>query len=788
MRLLLILLLAPSLWAADSDLIRQWSEAAPAERGRLRERIEADARRRGFVEARCVLVTVGERVYTLAELFTQVLEPALLLEPDLDASDDFGLRPQHLIALDALNALRKVYEPPAPVSVAALNLLLAYGRDALHAWKLPPRVRLRFFMQVLSNVRALEGRVLPDETTGWIVHDGILPLLLGMGRRFPDHRAIRESISEAASLLSLPSVLDESAQSQLAALATGAHARTILLRAYRRGRLDDLGVRALTRSAIAQARDDDAFLAGAAPLILELLSDDRVPTALRAEIVKLLLNRMAAETPLRATAAELLAAAYGEIPQSMDAWRGRFERSGVVPRVVGSEVYRFLQVVLLRRDRDGSPEPVRVVRRDVKLHQSIRAADGTFVGMLVRAADGEHADFLGPSPGLRGVPDNRLLRRTLVLERIAIRFYGARDEEMELSVALPRDESEPVPLRGARLSHVLDIVRERLERTQSAEEKRGLVDLLVRIGTPAARELAVKHSVGAANASSLLELLETGDQTAAPKLLERVADLDPAERERALAAILAVGDADLRAKVVEFAQTAPIEVAALAADALMQDGAADGVFALLRHTNRYARLCGVALSLRLTTNAGSLRIHPREKVDMEALAKATAAAFPSKMGGIWRGLGKWLPAAIREPEKVRSKRGDYLGLGPKRIAPSTFARNWTAHVRDGKQTKAWRHLPPYLLDPVNPGREIRPERMEELLDALEKRLERADLRRSWIDTFAVLAAVQSGLEFDTEYLELARIRLKRIAGKGAPAAARRKPGIYWPIWAAKNTK
>ena len=49
-------------------------------------------------------------------------------------------------------------------------------------------------------------------------------------------------------------------------------------------------------------------------------------------------------------------------------------------------------------------------------------------------------------------------RRRLQLERISIRTFGPRGEEIELCVTLPEDASEPVPVDGATLGQVVDLV------------------------------------------------------------------------------------------------------------------------------------------------------------------------------------------------------------------------------------------------------------------------------------------------------------------------------------------
>jgi len=787
------LLLAADLLAApgEREILARWADAGPGERLELSEELERIMAARRFVEARCVLVAVGERTYTLAELFGEILEPALRTPVEDQGDDDLGLAPLHLAAIDALARLREVHAAPAPVDAATLNLLLTYARDALNAWQLPPRVRLRLFMEVLENVRGIEERARPDARTAWIVNDGILPALLGMARQFRRDAKTRESISKAASLLSMPSILDAGALAHLASLAQGSDARAILRRAYQRGRLDDLGVAALARSLVAQGKDDDAVLAGAAPLLLELLADADVPASVRGEIVDLVLDRMAPVAPLRDAAAELLAVAYGEPPRPLAEFANRRAgNAGPIPLADAGETFRFLQVVMLRPREGAAPEPTRVVRRDVALFRPIYGAGREFVGILVPSADGSHADFLGPSPGHRGELDNRLLRRTLVLERIAIRAYGAKGEQLELCVALPLDGSEPVPVEGARLDHVLDLIRSRLERTQDAAENASLADLLVRIGTPAAREMAVRFARGADDAGALLTLVEKGDASVAKPLLAQIDKLEAAELERALAGLLALGDEGVTGQVRTLAKEAKVSIALPAGDALLKAGDVSGVRALLRHEDKYARLGGAGLALRLTPLAGGLRIIPREEVSPDELAKLTEEAFPEKLGVCWKELRRWLPNAIRKPEGVRSARGEYAllfdGKGRPELTPSQFARKWTGIVREGKFETYWPWALGLVLSPEQPGRDMPAKALAEFLDAFEKRLDNPDLRAAWVDSWLVLAVVQSGLEFDTEYLEMADARLRRLAGDAAPAGARRKPGIYWPIWAASR--
>ena len=777
--------------AEEARILAAWNDAGPAERIWMRGELDRIERARAYVEARCVLVSFDDKTYTLAELFEQVLDPALETPLLARGDDDIGLQKAHHDAMRALRVLRAAHRAPAPVGTATLNLMLGYARRVLDAWVLSPRARLNLLMEVLENVRVLEGRAQPDARTAWLVREAILPSLLGLARRYADYPPVQEAISKAASRLSMPSVLEPTAIATLASLTTSSDSRRLLRSAYRRGNLPDIGIGALARSVIADAQDDDAYLAGAAPLLLELLGDRRVSARDRGKMVDLIIERYAAVEVLRPLAENLLAAAYGAPPAPLTEWRTRREASpGPIDHPRGGETFRLLQVVMLKPAAGGPPEPALVVRSDVPYFQPVHSRSGEFLGMLVPSAHGDHADFVGPTPRLRGAMDNRIVRRTLRLGQLSVRFEGAHDEEIELYVALPRDGSEPIPLDDARLEHVLAFVRDRLESTQDTVENRALVGLLVRIGTPAARRMAVRFARSAEHASSLLELIEDGDASAAGPLLDRIADLGDAERMRAFGAVLARGDATLLARVAALAADAPIDIAAPAADALLNAGDAAGVHALLRHKDRYARLCGAALALRLTPLAQGLRIVPNKPVDLAALAKLATAAFPKAMGGAWRQLGAWLPTALTDPDKARTDRSAYpslfAGKGRPKVGPARFAQIWTAAIKGGKAKGRWPALVPYVLMPKNPGRGMKPRALEALLDALEAKAGSDPLRRAWIDSLVVLAAVQSGLEFDTRFLELADKRLRRVAGQKTPRQAARKPGLAWPIWAARD--
>ena len=196
---------------------------------------------------------------------------------------------------------------------------------------------------------------------------------------------------------------------------------------------------------------------------------------------------------------------------------------------------------------------------------------------------------------------------TLELERISVKTFGVLGEYIELCVALPEDRSEPVPVHGARLEHVLDLLRARLDRSGDEAELADLVRLLVRVGTPAARETAVARAQTPGAVAELLPLAEKGYEPALRKLLRHIAALAYVERERALAAAVRAGLAD---RVRELCLHEDVSVAALAGDALLAVGDARGVRVLLRHKNIYARAAGTSLALRLTPLAGKLRVTP----------------------------------------------------------------------------------------------------------------------------------------------------------------------------------
>ena len=79
-------------------------------------------RARRFVEARPILIRLGDKSYTLAELFQEILEPALGQPLEPRNASDLGLLDTHRNALKAREVLRAAYEPPAPVHTGTLTL------------------------------------------------------------------------------------------------------------------------------------------------------------------------------------------------------------------------------------------------------------------------------------------------------------------------------------------------------------------------------------------------------------------------------------------------------------------------------------------------------------------------------------------------------------------------------------------------------------------------------------------------------------------------------------------
>ncbi len=476
-------------------------------------------------------------------------------------------------------------------------------------------------------------------------------------------------------------------------------------------------------------------------------------------------------------------------PKTLEAYRtARADERGPVVGPSARRVYRFLQVLLVQPARDEPPAVTRVVRSDTSPYKPVytRAGGGRgFVGVLAPSPGGRHADFLGPPPGEAGARDLRLIRRTLELERISVKTYGELGQYIELCVALPEDRSEPVPVHGARLEHVLDLLRARLDRSGDEAELADLVRLLVRVGTPAARKIAVARAKTPGAVAALLPLAEKGHDGASRKLLGHIATLTNVQRERALAAAVRAGLAD---RVRKLCGHEDVSVAALAGDALLAVGDARGVRVLLRHKNIYARAAGTSLALRLTPLAGKLRVTPESDDVVKDIAELCRTAFSSREGDAWTRYGLWLRNALVKPDQVRAARTRYrpVTVGKRKLSPAQFHDYCLATLDDKKYKRFWPNFPSYVLSPIKPGRGMTEQALREVLDAIEARLDHPPLRAAWRDALVVLACVQHGIEVDAQFEKLAHRRLKKLAGKSAPPEARRKGGVYWPIWAARE--
>jgi hypothetical protein len=792
--LFLILLAAAAAVAgpSEAEILDRWDDAGPDERRRMRSALEQYERERRFSRARPIVVRLDGRPHTLAEVFLGVLDPALHTPVDPEGPNDLGLTDVHRKALAALGILRDAYSAPAPVRTGTLNLLLAYAYEAATSPELTADSRLRFFSEAIRSARTLQGRVKPDARTRFLIRNRLVPALLGMRRQAVGVKfeRTRELVAEAATLLYMPSILDADARRALAPLTRGRESRTLLVRAHREGNLDRLGLVALARSVAAQTRDDGAFAAGAAPQVLELLLEESLPPRERGALLDAALAQLAGLAAYRPTVTDLCAAAFGEPPAPLDAFRRRRAAEKPEPLVLPrpERRYRFLRVVLVQ-PRGRAPQVMSVLRLDVPLFSALyeRHPSGgrQFVGVLVPSKGGAHADFLGSAPRAAG-PDPRLLRRTLLLERIAVTTFGKRGEILELCVALPEDGSEPVPAEGANTAHVLALVAARLSLAADDAELADLIRLLGRIDTPEARALAARFANRATAVVELLPIAERGDKQAARALLERVDMLEDLElRERALAAAVRAG---LKADVAKLCAHEDVGTAVLAGDALMGAGDVAGVRVLLSHKNRYARACGTSLALRLTPLAGRIRVEPEDASTVEEVARLCRGAFTKREGGAWFRYGHWLSQALLRPERARKKRVSLssVPVGKEKIPPAQFHQYCLA-ILDKDEHKAFRPgLVAFVLDPSKPGWGMSDVALNEVLDAIERRLNDPAVRKAWIDALIVLACVQHGIEVQQEFLELAQVRLSKLAGAKAPAGTKRKPGVYWPIWAARE--
>ena len=582
---------APEARAADRprSVLDRWQRADADERRRFQRRLATTGHRALLAQAAPVLIEMDGRRLSLRRLDQEILGPALNVPLSQGPS---GPVPGevHLTALSALQKLRAAYAPPQPVSAANLNLLLLYADECLTRRVLPPEERLRFFAETVKTVQVVVERVEPDALTRWLIRERLLPSLLSLSvRRGADARTA-DALSEAASLLYLPTLLDEEAQARLAPLTRGTHALNLLLRAYSRGRLTGGGLSALVRAVEGKITDDAAFAASSAPLLLELLCDPRLSDRQRGRLVDVVLELPRRMEPLRGTARELLSTAFGGPVRPFEEYaRLRRDRPLSLPAPRSDRALRFLRVVLASSPAGGPPVLAEVTRADLPLYTSLYVGDGTrarFVGVLLPAADGEALEFLGMPPSAGG-RDNRLVRRVLRGERISIQTYGAKGERVELCLALPADASDPVPLAGGNLGHVLDLIEARLRLTSIVDERRDLVRLLVGVPTRRARDAAVRHAHRAPVAAELVPLAEGGVDSALERLMEHFAELDLRARERVLVSALHGRYPKHRLTLQRVCKTAPSDVAALTAEALLETGDSTGVQALLQRKSVY---------------------------------------------------------------------------------------------------------------------------------------------------------------------------------------------------------
>ncbi len=789
-----VLLLVAVVGADDlATLYAQWESAGPDERRYLKRRVHRLEKQRRYVAARPVLVDFEGRDWTLAEFFETVLEPALHESTEPKNETDPGLTDVHRRALAAIPQLQRAYRTPRLVTAGTLNLMLGYAARALFAHELPVFLRLRFFSTTLTVARSLVGRMRPDIVTGFVIRTQLVPGLTALARRHGKDEAVGRALSEAASLLSLPALVGEHDRARLATLTSGAQSRQLLVRVYREGRLGTFERAALARSVVASVKDDLAFAVGSPPLLLELLTDPRVAARERGALADCVLGRLGEIELLRPSVHDLLVAAFGNPEATLKAGRERRKaRPGSLRAPAPGRRHRFLRVLLAQAEPDAPPRVTEVMRADVSAYRAFHSkeADGRryFLGVLLPDKHGDHADFVGPPPRLAGVLDNRLLRRRLRRERLSITAFGTRREVLELCATLPEDDSEPVPVHGADLGHIVALLRARL-RLAEDDERRELVGLLVRLGTDAAHDLAAKEATSPGAAMELLPLVEKGHAAATERLLQDIAVLELSAKERVLRR--AASQKALRPRLRQLCGHEDVAVACLATDALLSRGDAGGIPVLFRHKNRYARASAGALALRTTELAGGLRIIPEEPLDMEQLRKLAAAAFGKKDGKSFVTFGKWLAgAAFQDPLKVRRARSMTRRhfLGRRRVSGGEFVRFWADAFLKKRHEEFWAGLVQYVFSPIDPGQDIDLDRLKPLIAAVQTRLDHAALRTAWRDSLVVLACAQYGVDLDTGFFDLAHDNLKRLAGKGTPVGARGKAGVLWPVWAAADAQ
>ncbi len=770
-------------------MLRAWDTAGPHERRQLLAAMHEYRRARRFAQARSALITFDNKRWTLAEIFVQVIEPALAAPPLVENERADGITHAHLRALDAIRSCANALAPPAPVRAGTLNLFLELGITALDAHEASLLVRVRFFREAMTVVRDLDGRAAPDAWTRWLVAEHVLPRLQATARGLPKGHAAMPAVREAAGLLFMPSLLDERSQARLAPLTRADGSLTALLRFYRRGALNAVGRTALARTAALESRSEPSFLSSSAPLFLELLSDPHVDARERGDLVSVVRDHLAKLPFFDKTCRDLVSAALGgPPPRTLDAEAiANAAEVGVARPPLGRK-FRFLRI-LLRGTEGKTLSVVGVIRRDAShhepLYQQVNRRERRFVGVLLPGADGSHADFIGPPP--QSERDRRLLRRRLDLERVSIRTFGGTGEWTEVCLTLPDDDSEPVPAPHAEISDVLRVIKARARRTADDGERVELVRLLARIGTDEAIALAAAAATTAASLAAMLPIVERGNEAAGAAALKHIDRLDASARERLLAAVLLRGRAHRR-RVLELCAHKDVGVAVLAGEALLSVADARGLEVLLQHENVYVRLCGASLALRLTKLAGGVRITAQEGGNLKRIAELVGQGLRKQDGVVWGKTGAWAQRALLDEAWVRTARRSHedLWVGKRQARPAQFAEAYARGIRAGKSKKLWAPLAVFVLHVQDPGRGMQAADFDKLLDAMEYAApQHPPLAEAWRDALVALVCVQSGIEIDPAHRVRAHKRLRRLAGKNIPAGVERKP-LYWAIWAAEQ--
>jgi hypothetical protein len=170
------------------------------------------------------------------------------------------------------------------------------------------------------------------------------------------------------------------------------------------------------------------------------------------------------------------------------------------------------------------------------------------------------------------------------------------------------------------------------------------------------------------------------------------------------------------------------------------------------------------------------------------MAARCRGAFARDAGASWNALASFAEYAFKDPEAVRRKRREYvtLRIGDRELSRADWVDAWTRILAAGEAREYWPGLCAFVLSPIQPGKEIPEMHLKKLCDAIEKQLGDAELRKAWKDALLVLACAQYGIDMDNDMLRFASRRLVALAGGKAPPGVGRKPGVYWPVWAASH--